>query len=263
VIDEVKKIRQAGSRRSTDDRFRLYGPVDKLMDATAGDVSQYIAGSVPSESAYTKADRVRARFFEQLAAARRDGCDDIQVLAHSLGTVVAFNALTGYRMDEVPSTTDDVPIGISRLWTIGSPLEKFAFFFPAMTQSPALAAYRSSDRVVGVRGEVPTPSWVNFFNPLDVVAGRLRSFPQWSIENRRIWAGGMGRSHTIYETNAHVIEALSEAIFGVCRTQPISTIRRARGLVEAITECLLILAVLCLPVAAGAFVLGLLVYGVP
>jgi hypothetical protein len=177
--------------------------------------------------------------------------------------VIAFNALTGYRMDDVPTSSDDVPLGVSRLWTIGSPLEKFAFFFPAMTQLPPLAAYRFTKTFVAVRGDVAAPQWINFRNPLDAVSGRLRSFPGWSIENRRVWAGGLGRSHTIYERNTHVIDALADSLFDVRRQAAISKAARVRGFFEALAESLAVLAVLVLPVLAGAALVLVLALGLP
>jgi hypothetical protein len=218
------------ARAAADDAARARSPVDRILDDVAGDVFQYVGGSVPGQPAGTAADQVRERFGAQLEAARRDGCDDVQVLAHSLGTVVAYHALTGYR------GADDALAGVSRLWTIGSPLSKIAFFYPSMTQLPRPAG---------------APTWVNFRNPLDPVAGRLRSFREWEVDDRTVWSGGVGRSHTIYERNPHVLEALTGALFGEARVTPASRAARLRGAVEAAGESLLVLVALALPVVAG------------
>jgi hypothetical protein len=232
-----------------------YTPVDERIDKVVGDVFQYVSGSAPNKPPGVAADQVRALFFERLEAARSDGCDDVQVLAHSLGTVVVYNALTGYRLPEAQANSNDRPLQVSRFWTIGSPLEKFAYFFPTMTQPEALAAYQTSPGLAGVRGVSTTPRWINFFNPLDPVAGRLRSFPGWHIDNRRVWAGGMGRSHVVYERNARFLEALTEALFGAARVMPVSMTARLGGFLAAALESVLLLLVLAIPVVAGVALL--------
>jgi len=232
-----------------------YTRVDAVLDKFAGDVFQYVGGSVPTRAEASDADLVRARFFECLEAARVDGCGEVQVLAHSLGTVVAYNALTGYGIPEEQTDPQDRPVKVTRLWTIGSPLEKIAFFFPVMTQADPVVAYRTSPALGVVHGDSKRPTWVNFRNPLDPVAGRLRSFPSWRVDNRRVWAGGVGRSHVVYERNPRFLEALTESLFGSARTRPVSGRTRVLGFLAALLESVALMLLLVVPIVLGAALL--------
>ncbi|HEX9794893.1 MAG TPA: hypothetical protein VGC54_13005 [Planctomycetota bacterium] len=121
--------------------------VDAMLDEYVGDVFHYVnsAGEayprpegeppVPPEveGVYLK---IIERSHEQLLRAQDDGCAAIQVVAHSLGTVVAFHALTGLRAQDDPQAHEtEVRAAIARvehLYTIGSPLEKIRFFWPKL-----------------------------------------------------------------------------------------------------------------------------------
>lgn len=238
--------------KSTSDE---YTRLDAVLDKFAGDVFQYVGGSVPTRAEASDADVVRAKFWECLEAARVDGCGEVQVLAHSLGTVVAYNALTGYGIPEEQMDDQDRPVEVTRLWTIGSPLEKIAFFFPVMTQADPVVAYRTSPALGVLHGDAKQPAWVNFRNPLDPVAGRLRSFPGWRVDNRRVWAGGVGRSHVVYERNPRFLEALTESLFGSARTQSVPRRTRLLGFLVALLESVALMLLLVVPIVLGAALL--------
>ena len=112
--------------------------IDRMLDEFAGDVVNYVnsAGNafyrdkdekpVPPEVAHVF-PKIMQRFNEQLLKADADGCSTIQVIAHSLGTVVTWHALSGFGDD--PRRADAAAIDaarnkVTRVYTIGSPLER-------------------------------------------------------------------------------------------------------------------------------------------
>lgn len=136
VWDEA---RQAAARTSGP------GPIDALLDEYVGDVFSYVnsagsafyrdAGEAPIPAAAEQAyGHIVQRFYDQLVKADTDGCAAIHVVAHSLGTVVAYHALTGLRFDRAMRTDAEAIRSamskVRRLYTIGSPLEKIRFFWP-------------------------------------------------------------------------------------------------------------------------------------
>lgn len=215
--------------------------LDHVLDQVVGDIFSYARGSLPGDPWPTAADGVRLRFYEQARRARQDGCDEVDALAHSLGTVVAFHALTGYRLSAEGAPHTAGAIDVARVWTIGSPLDKFAFLWPVMT---------------GGEPATRTPTWVNFSNPLDVVAGRLDAFHSWHVENRRVWSGGAGRAHTIYERNPRFLGSLTEELFGTAMTPPRRSWHAVAGFAEAVVESATVILAFLFAAAVGALLFG-------
>ena len=198
--------------------------VDRELDKSAGDVFTYIKsmrGAIFVNSPrYDAAEQILSHFRATLNAADNNpDVDEIQILAHSLGTVIAFHALTG----QLPATTAKVvteevrPVNkpfqtqkpVTSLLTIGSPLKKILFFWPELiTGSIALNSASESEQSV--------LQWTNFHNPWDPVSGPLRGLSsQIEIKDERVWAGGALTSHTIYETNKTFLERLTRSLTGV------------------------------------------------
>lgn len=151
---------------------------------------------------------IRRRMIRAIADVACSDYDRWHVLAHSLGSVVAFNGLmeTAYSwpgyLDEMrwlklkaqsppmagpmrsglpPPPDDTIPARPSwcggdiayrtriffrfkGLLTYGSPLEKFATIWPARVPIAREPAFQ------------PETVWVNVFDPLDPISGRLKSF---------------------------------------------------------------------------------------
>ena len=66
--------------------------IDELLDSVVADIPNYMRSIVAGEG---PAFEILERFHTQMARAQKDGCDEVHVLAHSLGTVIAFHALSG------------------------------------------------------------------------------------------------------------------------------------------------------------------------
>lgn len=196
-------------------RSDSYTRVDAVLDESLGDVLTYVnsagqsfyreAGdaAVPPARLSAYQDIVK-RFHDQLVrASSQEGCSEIQVVAHSLGTVITYHALAGFRLDSLSQTEagaiQHALTKVTRLYTIGSPLEKIRFFWPALAgvESPWL---RQSLR------------WDNFVSWFDLVAGALRRFGGGRTRNHRLLGGGFFRGHVVYERSGVFLESLAHGL---------------------------------------------------
>jgi hypothetical protein len=228
VASALARAREASSE---------YTVVERILDEYVADVFNYVDSAAqvvdegdesgPVAAALVCAhETIARRFYEQLLRARASGCDEIHVVAHSLGTVVAFHALRGLHAASV-LREDEVAVReacetVTRIYTIGSPLEKVRFFWPGLTPVENLLGDRS------VR-------WDNFVAWLDPVAGRLRRFDQWGpVCNHYLLGGGFIRAHVVYERSARFIEAFAQGISG-------EQLRCVRRPLERLTDFMLLL----------------------
>ena len=182
--------------------------LEDTIDEYVGDVFNYVnsAGQaqfpdgreidVPADiqAAY---DTIAERFKAQLLKAAAE-CDDIQVLAHSLGTVVSYHGLFGLRRGDVSATESPelaaARAKVSRLYTIGSPLEKIGFFWPKLINPEVAAGSRALH-------------WENFVSWFDPVAGVLKHFDQWGVvKNQRLLGGGFITGHVVYERHPRFLK---------------------------------------------------------
>jgi hypothetical protein len=208
--------------------------IDELLDSVIADIPNYMGSIVAGEG---PAFEILERFHTQMAQARKDGCDEVHVLAHSLGTVVAFHALSGLALPPgSPAPTS------RRLFTIGSPLEKIRFFWPWTVRT----AQPSTD---------PDFQWINFHHRADRVSGDLRRFAAFcALRNVRLTGGGgLLRSHVIYERSPEFLSVLTGELFGTSIAPRISPLARLKDIALSWGENLLA------PLAAvSAIVFGLM-----
>ena len=143
----------------------------------------------------------------------RERHDDIYILAHSLGTVVSYHALTG-----IGQPAGDPPYAPRRLFTIGSPLEKIRFFWPWTVRRTRPSAH-------------PEFRWTNFYHRMDAVSGSLRRFAAWApLENVRLTGGGgFLRSHVVYERSPEFLGMLTKELFGERAVPRVAWWRRLPG----------------------------------
>jgi hypothetical protein len=136
------------------------------------------------------------RFDEKLDGARLDGCDEIQIVSHSLGTVIAYHALARRAWDAEPMRR------ITRIYTLGSPLEKIGFFWPRLIPRDGAGH--------------PLLQWHNICDRLDGVAGKLKRFNHWTpVQNHRVWGlGGAARAHIMYQRSPVFQDLVTEGLFG-------------------------------------------------
>lgn len=219
IVEAPRESTGAGSvlRKASDlaKRARLPNRVDRLLDEYAGDVFAYVNSAAAAfspdatgRSANSPSQRVFVaimdRFYEKILRAKEHGCGDIHVVAHSLGTVIAYHALSGVGLDrETGSRVDAVCAacaGIRHVHTIGSPLEKFRFFWPRIALSQLVLAG-------------PDLHWDNFVSYFDPVAGTLRRFGDGRrLANHHLLGGGFLRGHIVYERSSVFLEHFAQAL---------------------------------------------------
>src|SRR5262245_55819607 len=119
--------------------------VEATLEGVVADVPNYMNSVARGEGV---AFDVLARFHSVMRVVR-ERHDEIYILAHSLGTVVAYHALTG-----LGQPAGDPPYAPRRLVTIGSPLEKIRFFWPWTVR----CTKPSAD---------PEFRWTNFYHRID------------------------------------------------------------------------------------------------
>jgi hypothetical protein len=195
-------------------------PTDALTASLPQDLVQSFVDAPRRESdVMLLAERTQARF-EGAAwvAAMQDECTEIQVLAHSLGTLVAYHAMN--RAPPPPSTaaqTETCTATLTRFHTIGSPLEKIHFFWPKLvaprSDKPSLSGQGLDGRAVPI-GVHPEFRWTNYYSVSDKVSGALTRFQGWNgIENQRLAGlGGVLSAHVAYKHNASFLRALAEQV---------------------------------------------------
>jgi len=180
--------------------------VEATLEGVVADIPNYMSSAARGEGV---AFDVLARFHAAMRDARGRH-EEIHILAHSLGTVVAYHALTG--MGQPPGESPYAP---RRLFTIGSPLEKIRFFWPWT--------------IVGRRpSSDPEFRWTNFYHRMDTVSGALRRFTAWApVENVRLkGGGGLLRSHVVYERSPEFLGTLTQELFGEATVPRIAWWRR-------------------------------------
>lgn len=265
---EGKRV-EGNLRRQMSEKFAGRGTtltvVDRMLDEYAGDVVNYVNSAanafyrdkdekpVPPEIAQVF-PKIMQRFHEQLLRADRDGCSTIQVIAHSLGTVVTWHALSGFGDD--PQRADAAAIDaaktkVTRVYTIGSPLEKIRFFWPRVAPTPA------------ARGGMNF-RWDNFVSHCDPVSGMLRTFDDWGpVNNHRLLGGGFIMGHVVYEHSAVFLGTLTEGVCGTCLPAPRSLKQRLWDALVLLGETLAAPAALTVVLAVGAGLFALVAMLIP
>ena len=184
--------------------------LDRKLDRRAGDIFTYVqsaGGLYPSNNprAFVASD-IHEIFERQLHRAAQC-CDEVHVLAHSLGTLIAHHALSSaapFLSRVLGDKGAEAYARVTVLNTLGSPLEKIRLIWPLVLND----SFRGGQPPGGFK-------WVNFHNPLDPVSEPLTSFDQWTaVKNRRVYSGGIASAHVIYESNPVVLSILMEQLCG-------------------------------------------------
>jgi hypothetical protein len=248
-------------------------PTDAITSSLPQDrVQAFVEASRREGDVMLLAHRALARFERSAwVAVMQDECTEIQVLAHSLGTLVAYHAMNG----SAPTTStadmpDPHPATLTRLHTIGSPLEKIHFFWPQLVaprgDRPSLFAEGADGRTVAIKVHQEF-EWKNYYSVSDKVSGALTRFRGWrGIDNRRlVGLGGVMSAHVAYGHNASFLGALAEQLGVVVAGQRGGPWRSALAWTWSASQALvlpLILGTVCLLgvallAAVGAMTAGL------
>ena len=239
------------AKAAADDTAHGPNAVDKMLDEYAADVFNYINSAGDTFAAERESGKhlrpvyreIIDRFYNQLMRARSDGCECVQIVSHSLGTVVTYHALRGLRFEESRANRDAVAAAmncIEHVYTIGSPLEKIRFFWPWL---------RCAENLVGQR----TVPWDNFVSYFDPVAGMLRRHTEWgAVKNHRLLGGGFVSGHVVYERSPIFLETFTRGLLGKPVTLQRTLGQRSKDLLLLLGETLLAPAGLLLLVSVGA-----------
>lgn len=281
---------QARSRRAPGDTHTRT-LVDDLMDEFTADVFNYVDGTAGAFAAPSpQTDRIRQqvrcigdRLAAAAARARAGGCTELQVLAHSLGSVIAFRELSRGAPGATPGsdpappcaagaavpgaaqavpvpTPEPAPARLTHFWTIGSPLEKFRFFWPALVPgAPAGPALWMHGHCLA-RPDTSGLAWHNYSSLVDLVSGQLQPFHGWPAphNHRPRGLGGLISSHVAYLSHPDFVAELGAQITGTRPVLHVGWARRWRARLRSVAENLALPLLLLASAALGlAVVLSL------
>ena len=267
--------------------------VDAMLDEYAGDVFNYVnsaGGALQTDSPLVEtAHEIHTLFYRAFKRASDDGCSEIQIISHNLGTVVMHLALSGHNLLDHHEQVDDnqsfEPLAkLTRVYTIGSPLEKIRFIWPKLITTDLVARVRFLEERVEVVSRATFQAggyrwkWDNFYDPFDSVSGKLKRFQHWGgVTNHRLLGlGGPLRSHINYHSSGDFLSIVGEGLFGKRSVVRNSFLSRVKNLLLSAGENLLVLVAVPLTFLLGlamvllisgglAYVLGMLLnlVGVP
>ncbi|MBE0671222.1 MAG: hypothetical protein IH588_11585 [Anaerolineales bacterium] len=164
----------------------------------------------------------------------RTDCDRIIIVAHSLGSTIAFDTILELERrnraaaKSTSAATSKISLEkIQHFITMGSPIDKIHYFFENQTSS-----YHRYNRVVeDIRGDISKPPfinrrkpqihWINFWDKADIISGSLqtpegRKQPEIRVDNYEVSSFHFpfpGEAHLAYFENKEVIETIYRAIF--------------------------------------------------
>jgi hypothetical protein len=161
-------------------------------------------------------------------------CKRVTIVAHSLGTSVAHDALLALSRRNMAHRPNPDPIAhpvpllkIEHFVTMGSPIDKIEYFF----ESYSSTSHRYKRVVESLRGDIGTPPfsrnkkpfihWINFWDRGDVISGALHSPASAVSFHHRVdnvhvasfWFPEPGPSHAGYFTHRTVIDTLFNVIY--------------------------------------------------
>jgi hypothetical protein len=112
--------------------------------------------------------------------------DDVVLVGHSLGSVVAYDVLNRLLVDHSvnPETTPEIAGRTRLLLTFGSPLDKTAFIFGTQgAGTEAREALTASFQPL-ITDERVRPRWVNIYSSWDIISGSVDYYDRPDKSNR-------------------------------------------------------------------------------
>jgi hypothetical protein len=180
----------------------VYGLISRLFKSLAGvfqnQVEKHFMGDVvryldmdPRSKYYEIRQKIINGAVDELCALMQDDYDQIIIAGHSLGSVIAYDALNRIILQinagKIDITNADK---IKGLVTFGSPLDKIAFFFREFIASEKqiqrkiiadMHTFRTRsllETTVDIKDPdpfyvLPEVRWLNFWHPKDLISGKL------------------------------------------------------------------------------------------
>jgi hypothetical protein len=207
--------------------------ISRFLTDYLGDVEAW-ATYEETDIKYVARNKVLDQSLEVLAHVLCDpACERVTVVAHSLGTSVAHDALLALTRRNRAYRPEDPIAGpvpmhkIEHFVTMGSPIDKIEYFF----ESYSSPSHRYKRVIEALRGDIGSPPfmrnrrphihWINFWDQGDAISGALHSpasaagFHQ-RVDNVHVANFGFpdpSASHSGYFENRTVIETLFRVIY--------------------------------------------------
>ncbi len=165
---------------------------------------------------------------------KQDECKRVVVVAHSLGTTVAYDALLTISRYNRASNKDRVPMDsplplkkIEHFITLATPIDKIYYFFESY-RSKVHRYNRIIEQVRGDIGEVPFSKnqkphihWINFWDRADIISGSVETPAHarsgaYFVDNCEVynrWFPDAYTSHFAYFDHSQVMQVISDVIF--------------------------------------------------
>ena len=207
----------------------LLSPVSRLLADLMGDLVTYSSADVRSDQFQVREKVLDGAVQELRLLLAMDDYEQIVLVGHSLGSVIAYDALNRIVMDinvqggMCPQQAQK----IAGLVTFGSPLDKVAFFFREHSPEDAYIQRQILAHTYGFKSR-PFPGdrhrvtianplkhhlnrarWLNFYHLQDPVSGHLDAYGV----DRNILCGakvdGAAEAHTVYWTYDQMYEQIS------------------------------------------------------
>jgi hypothetical protein len=191
------------------------GTIPPMFDKQIGFGRYFLTvfmGDVVSYSSTEGERRLRNFVYRELDKIVRYESPSFSILAHSLGSIIAYDYLFdlfGKPVSKRRRVRADGRQRLEHLFTTGSPIALFLLRKAHLL----LKAGALSKNPVGLRR--PRGSWLNFWNHQDVMAYPLERFFPRLVSDRLVDTGSLiFNSHLGYWTNRHVAEQIADALFG-------------------------------------------------
>jgi hypothetical protein len=207
--------------------------VSRLLVEMMGDVVIYTDADVRSRN-YTIRQQLLGGAVEELRLLlERDEYDQIIVVGHSLGSLIAYDALNRIvlEMNAQGGIHPDRAQKLAGLVTFGSPLDKVAFFFREHTRPEeyirrqVLAHLHSfkSGALPGDQNPVPIANpvelhldqaqWLNFYHAQDPVSGHLDAYAvdKNILIDQKV--RGSAEAHAVYWTSNQMYQEIAAGFF--------------------------------------------------
>ena len=207
-----------------------------LLDEIPGDVFNYVNSAAgieaPDWPLQPVAHQIEGRLVSALEVAHADGCSQIAVVAHSLGTVIAARVLFGDGKATVPP--------VRCLHTIGSPLRAVRFIWPLLVPEPGPAC-------------LPGLTWHNFWDPLDLISTRFGSASgSVQVHNHCLLGrAGLGSAHVTYQDHPRFMAAFARSLEHAPPTPRLDLVIRARLAIRSVLESLALIGGMSLALITG------------
>ena len=231
VLGTLGSISSQITPRWMDPVFRiLHSKPSELVIDYIGDVAIYTSSDRRSKF-YQVRQRVLEGAIEKISAMLQEDYERIVIAGHSLGSVIAYDALNAVnlRMNQEPELA--VQHGkLFELITLGSPLDKVAFFFREHIAKDSYVkrlilsnvnGFRRRGLVVPREGEAVMDSnvfnflenmrWTNYWDPQDPISGHLDFFDEVvnvQVDNGQRW----GIAHNEYWYNLNIYREVIERV---------------------------------------------------